>query len=75
MWVKEGARRFSGLRYLFIDEFELDDPGNAQMATHFLALTMDKGLRVATTSNTRSCQDVCVIRNPSGAFPQGRARA
>jgi len=64
MGLKEGARRFSGLRYLFIDEFELDDPGNAQMATHFLALTMDKGLRVATTSNT-----------PPGALGEGRFNA
>jgi len=64
MGLKEGARRFSGLRYLFIDEFELDDPGNAQMATHFLALTMEKGLRVATTSNT-----------PPGALGEGRFNA
>ncbi len=64
MGLKEGARRFSGLRYLFIDEFELDDPGNAQMATHFLALTMDQGLRVATTSNT-----------PPGALGEGRFNA
>ena len=64
MGLKKGARRFSGLRYLFIDEFELDDPGNAQMATHFLALTMEKGLRVATTSNT-----------PPGALGEGRFNA
>ena len=62
--LREGARRFSGLRYLFLDEFELDDPGNAQMVTHFLALTMDRGLRVATTSNT-----------PPGALGEGRLNA
>lgn len=62
--LREGARRFSGLRYLFLDEFELDDPGNAQMVTHFLALTMDRGLRVATTSNT-----------PPGALGEGRFNA
>lgn len=62
--LREGARRFSALRYLFLDEFELDDPGNAQMATHFLALTMDRGLRVATTSNT-----------PPGALGEGRFNA
>ncbi|WP_135257200.1 cell division protein ZapE [Thermus caldilimi] len=62
--LREGARRFAALRYLFIDEFELDDPGNAQMATHFLALTMDRGLRVATTSNT-----------PPGALGEGRFNA
>jgi cell division protein ZapE len=64
MGLKEGAGRFSGLRYLFIDEFELDEPGNAQMATHFLALTMDEGLRVATASNT-----------PPGALGEGRFNA
>ncbi|BDG15455.1 MULTISPECIES: cell division protein ZapE [Thermus] len=64
MGLREGARRFSGLRYLFLDEFELDDPGNAQMITHFLALTMEKGLRVATTSNT-----------PPGALGEGRFNA
>ena len=64
MGLREGAKRFSSLRYLFLDEFELDDPGNAQMATHFLALTMEKGLRVATTSNT-----------PPGALGEGRFNA
>ncbi|MEN2981460.1 MAG: cell division protein ZapE [Thermus sp.] len=64
MGLKEGARRFGALRYLFLDEFELDDPGNAQMITHFLALTMERGLRVATTSNT-----------PPGALGEGRFNA
>ncbi|RTH33355.1 cell division protein ZapE [Thermus scotoductus] len=64
MGLREGARRFAALRYLFLDEFELDDPGNAQMITHFLALTMDRGLRVATTSNT-----------PPGALGEGRFNA
>ncbi|MER3426191.1 MAG: cell division protein ZapE [Thermus sp.] len=62
--LKEGARWFGRLRYLFIDEFDLDDPGNAQMATHFLSLIMDQGVRVATTSNT-----------PPGALGQGRFNA
>lgn len=65
LWgLREGARRFGELRYLFIDEFELDDPGNAQMAAHFLALVMDRGVRVAATSNT-----------PPGALGQGRFNA
>ncbi|MGC8877475.1 cell division protein ZapE [Thermus sp.] len=64
MGLEEGVRRFAGLHYLFLDEFELDDPGNAQMATRFLALTMDRGLRVATTSNT-----------PPGALGEGRFNA
>ena len=62
--LREGVRRFSALRYLFLDEFELDDPGNAQMVTHFLALAMDRGLRVATPSNT-----------PPGALGEGRFNA
>lgn len=64
MGLREGARRFAALRYLFLDEFELDDPGNAQMITRFLALTMERGLRVATTSNT-----------PPGALGEGRFNA
>ncbi|WP_234555040.1 cell division protein ZapE [Thermus caliditerrae] len=64
MGLREGARRFAALRYLFLDEFELDDPGNAQMISHFLALTMERGLRVATTSNT-----------PPGALGEGRFNA
>lgn len=64
MGLREGAGRFAALRYLFLDEFELDDPGNAQMITHFLALTMERGLRVATTSNT-----------PPGALGEGRFNA
>lgn len=62
--LREGARRFGRLCYLFVDEFDLDDPGNAQMATHFLALVMDQAVRATTTSNT-----------PPGARGQGRFNA
>ncbi|ADH62094.1 cell division protein ZapE [Allomeiothermus silvanus] len=64
MGMAQAVERFSQLHYLFIDEFELDDPGNAQMVTHLLGQCMEKGLRVATTSNT-----------PPGALGQGRFNA
>jgi cell division protein ZapE len=51
--MPKAVERFSRLKYLFIDEFELDDPGNAQMVTNLLGQTMRKGLRVMTTSNTQ----------------------
>jgi len=44
--------RLSRLRFLFLDEFDLDDPGNTQLITHLLGASMDRGLRVLTTSNT-----------------------
>jgi sn-glycerol 3-phosphate transport system substrate-binding protein len=37
--------------------------------------TVRYGLSIPIDSWFGSCQDVCVIRNPSGAFPQVRARA
>lgn len=37
---------------LLIDEFELDDPGNAHMANTFLEQLMPAGINVVTTSNT-----------------------
>ncbi|WP_026234910.1 cell division protein ZapE [Calidithermus timidus] len=64
MGMAQAVERFGRLAYLFIDEFELDDPGNAQMVTNLLGQTMEKGLRVAATSNT-----------PPGALGQGRFNA
>lgn len=64
MGLAQAVERFSRLEYLFIDEFELDDPGNAQMVTNLLGQCMEKGLRVAATSNT-----------PPGALGQGRFNA
>lgn len=52
MGMAGAVEHFGRLEYLFIDEFELDDPGNAQMVTNLLGQTMGKGLRVAATSNT-----------------------
>ncbi|MER3556371.1 MAG: cell division protein ZapE [Meiothermus sp.] len=53
MGMAGAVEHFGRLQYLFIDEFELDDPGNAQMVTNLLGQTMSKGLRVAATSNTQ----------------------
>lgn len=53
MGMTEAVERFAKLAYLFIDEFELDDPGNTQMVTNLLKQAMDQGLRVAATSNTQ----------------------
>jgi len=64
MGLAQAVERFSRLEYLFIDEFELDDPGNAQMVTNLLGQCMERGLRVAATSNT-----------PPGALGQGRFNA
>lgn len=64
MGMTSAVEHFSKLTYLFIDEFELDDPGNAQMVTNLLNQTMGQGLRVATTSNT-----------PPGALGQDRFSA
>lgn len=64
MGMARAVEHFSGLAYLFIDEFELDDPGNAQMVTNLLGQTMFRGLRVAATSNT-----------PPRALGQGRFNA
>ncbi len=49
---------------LLIDEFELDDPGNAHMANTFLEGLMPLGVSVITTSNTEP-----------GALGQGRFNA
>lgn len=43
---------FEGHNLLLIDEFELDDPGNAHMANTFLERLMPTGVNVITTSNT-----------------------
>ncbi len=64
MGMPQAVERFAQLDYLFIDEFELDDPGNAQMVTNLLGQCMERGLRVAATSNT-----------PPGALGQGRFSA
>lgn len=64
MGMAAAVERFAKLSYLFVDEFELDDPGNAQMVTNLLGQCMERGLRVAATSNTQP-----------GALGQGRFSA
>lgn len=43
---------FSGMGLVAVDEWELDDPGNLQMAVAFLRGALADGVQVATTSNT-----------------------
>lgn len=42
---------FAGHRLLCIDEFELDDVANTRMAVTFLGATVQRGTRLAATSN------------------------
>ncbi|SDQ08603.1 cell division protein ZapE [Actinopolyspora saharensis] len=48
----EAVRRLSGHRFLAIDEFELDDPGDTMLVTQLLSKLTEAGVRVAATSNT-----------------------
>ena len=48
----EAVRRLSEHRFLAIDEFELDDPGDTTLVTRLLSEVMDAGAYVAATSNT-----------------------
>jgi len=48
----EAVRRLSEHRFLAIDEFELDDPGDTTLVTRLLSEVMDAGVYVAATSNT-----------------------
>jgi len=43
---------FSSYRLLCIDEFELDDPGDTVLMSTFLSQLVDRGVRLAATSNT-----------------------
>lgn len=48
----EAARaEFKGMRLIAVDEWELDDPGNLQLALAFLRGALADGVRVVTTSN------------------------
>ena len=60
----ESVKAFSPFRFLAIDEFELDDPGNTHMVNTFLGQLMPAGTHVVTTSNTEP-----------GALGQGRFNA
>ncbi|MGH3519106.1 MAG: cell division protein ZapE [Haloechinothrix sp.] len=48
----EAVRRLSGHKFLAIDEFELDDPGDTMLVTRLLQELMAAGVFVAATSNT-----------------------
>jgi cell division protein ZapE len=48
----EAVRRLSEHRFLAIDEFELDDPGDTMLVTRLLRELTDAGVYVAATSNT-----------------------
>lgn len=55
---------FTGARFIAIDEFELDDPGDTMLMTRFLGELVAKGTRLAATSNT-----------PPNALGEGRFAA
>jgi cell division protein ZapE len=55
---------FSGAKFIAIDEFELDDPGDTMLMTRFLGELVAKGTRLAATSNT-----------PPNALGEGRFAA
>ena len=44
--------RLAGYRLLCIDEFELDDPGDTVLVSSLLGKLVQRGVRVAATSNT-----------------------
>lgn len=48
----ETVRRLAGHRFLGIDEFELDDPGDTMLVTRLLDELISAGVFVAATSNT-----------------------
>ena len=50
--MTEALAAMTGLDLLAIDEFELDDPGNALIVATFLANLAPRGTLVVTTSNT-----------------------
>ncbi|MDQ3481217.1 MAG: cell division protein ZapE, partial [Actinomycetota bacterium] len=48
----EAVERLSSYRLVCIDEFELDDPGDTVLVSTLLARLVDRGVSLATTSNT-----------------------
>jgi len=48
----QAVERLAGYRLLCIDEFELDDPGDTVLVASLLSKLVDRGVRVAATSNT-----------------------
>ncbi|MBF4573662.1 cell division protein ZapE [Herbiconiux sp. VKM Ac-1786] len=60
----EAVKLFHGARFIAIDEFELDDPGDTMLMTRFLGELVAGGTRLAATSNT-----------PPNALGEGRFAA
>ncbi|MFB2555994.1 cell division protein ZapE [Herbiconiux liangxiaofengii] len=60
----EAVKLFRGSKFIAIDEFELDDPGDTMLMTRFLGELAAGGTRLAATSNT-----------PPNALGEGRFAA
>jgi cell division protein ZapE len=60
----EAVKLFHGAKFIAIDEFELDDPGDTMLMTRFLGELVAGGTRLAATSNT-----------PPNALGEGRFAA
>lgn len=60
----EATRALTGAKFVAIDEFELDDPGDTMMMSRLLGELMGGGTRVMATSNT-----------PPNALGEGRFAA
>ncbi|MFB2599756.1 cell division protein ZapE [Herbiconiux sp. P17] len=58
------VKLFTGAKFIAIDEFELDDPGDTMLMTRLLGELAAKGTRLAATSNT-----------PPNALGEGRFAA
>ncbi|MBA2446111.1 MAG: cell division protein ZapE, partial [Nocardioidaceae bacterium] len=48
----QAVERLASYRFVCIDEFELDDPGDTVLVSTLLARLADRGVRLAATSNT-----------------------
>jgi cell division protein ZapE len=48
----EAVEALTGQRLLCLDEFELDDPGDTMLVSTLLARLVERGVRLAATSNT-----------------------
>jgi cell division protein ZapE len=58
------VKLLTGATFIAIDEFELDDPGDTMLMTRLLGELVEKGTRIAATSNT-----------PPNALGEGRFAA
>jgi cell division protein ZapE len=64
MGYAAAVKLFTGAKFIAIDEFELDDPGDTMMMTRLLGELAASGTRLAATSNT-----------PPNALGEGRFAA